>query len=153
MIFSIYFLHRSISILCSRNLRISILKCLKNGSKIPRSRRTFNFWWVNNFWNDQAWVFHRRIFPQKVKESPEVSQQNRILRFLDHNFPARVSFHCSSNSCFLQLIHKPFLLKDISPSETSKPEVFITSQNSTRPWSSFYTSFLKFYKTSICFSA
>src|SRR3954464_2276217 len=109
MIMSICFFHRSISILCSRNLRISILNSLKNGSKIPRSRRTFNFWWVNNFWNDQAWVFLRRIFPQKFKESPEVSNQNGILRSLDHNLHARVIFHCSSNSSFFQLIHKPLL--------------------------------------------
>src|SRR3954469_2727272 len=110
MIFSICFFHRSISILCRRNLRISILKSLKNGSLIPRSRRTFNFWWVDNFWNDQAWVFLKRIFPQKFKESPEVSNQNRILRSPNHNFRARSSFHCSSNFCFFQLIHKPLLL-------------------------------------------
>src|SRR4051812_6454563 len=126
MIFSIFFFHRSISILCSRNLRISILKSLKNGSKIPRSRRTFNFWWVNYFWNDQAWVFFKRIFPQKFKESPEVSEQNRILRSPDHNLPARVSFHCSSNSCFFQLINKPLLLNSNPDSEGMIVDTIIT---------------------------
>src|SRR4051812_5875558 len=153
MIFYTCFLHRSISIFCSRNFRLSILKCLKNGSKIPGSRRTFNFWWVNNFWNDQAWVFLRRVFPQKVKESLEISKQNRILRSTGHNFPARVSFQCSSKSCFFHLIHKLLFFQGISPSETSKPEVFIAFQNSTRPWSSCYAVFLKFFKIRICCSA
>src|SRR3954466_16278497 len=118
MIFSICFLHRSISILCSRNFRVSILKCLKNGSQVPGSRRTFNFWWVNNFWNDQAWVFLRRVFPQKVKEGLEVSEQNRILRSPNHNLPARMCFQCSSQSCFFQLIHKGLFFQGVPSSET-----------------------------------
>src|SRR3954466_3479631 len=117
MIFSICFLHRSISILCSRNFRVSILKCLKNGSQVPGSRRTFNFWWVNNFWNDQTWVFLRRVFPQKVKESLEISKKNRIIRNPDHNLPARVSFQCSSQSCLFQFIQEELLLSSSTISE------------------------------------
>src|SRR3954465_11693388 len=144
MIFSICFLHRSISIFCSRNFRVSILKCLKNGSQVPGSRGTFNFWWVNNFWNDQAWVFLRRVFPQIVKQGLEVSKQNRVLRNPDNHVSAWICLHSSSQSQLFHLIHKGLLFQQISASETSKPEVFIVSQNSTRAWGSCSTDFLKF---------
>src|SRR3954465_7760589 len=132
MIFCICFLDRSISIICSRNLRISILKCLKNGSYIPRGRRTSNFWWVNNFWNDQAWVFLRRVFPQKVKEGLEIPEQNWILRSPNHNFPARISFQCSSQSCYFQFIHKGLLLSSNTVSERMVVHTINTLQQITR---------------------
>src|SRR3954469_25939256 len=95
MIFCNCFLHRSNSIICSRN----------------------NFWWVNNFWNDQAWVFLRRVFPQKVKESLEIPEQNWMLRSPNHNLPARISFQCSSQSCYFQFVHKGLLLSSNTVSE------------------------------------